>query len=102
MCIRDSQGTFFSIFHETQVKQGGGWQCWPGSGSALFFFTQCESELISVVLVDELIALGDRLSKLAEVILMIYSFNESKLVTVWAGYFQNGIGNSAKINKFCS
>jgi hypothetical protein len=21
-----NQGTFFSIFHETQVKQGGGWQ----------------------------------------------------------------------------
>ena len=56
----------------------------------------------SVVLVDELIALGDRLSKLAEVILMISSFNESKLVTVWAGYSQNGIGNSCKINKFCS
>ena len=55
----------------------------------------------SVVLVDELIALGDRLSKLAEVILMIYSFNESKLVTVWAGCSQNGIGNSCKINKFC-
>jgi len=54
------------------------------------------------VLVDELIALGDRLSKLAEVILMIYSFNESKLVTVWAGCSQNGIGNFRKINKFCS
>ena len=49
---------------------------------------------------NELAALGNRLSKLAEVILMIYSCNESKLVTVWADFSQNGIGNSCKINKF--
>lgn len=43
------------------------------------------------------VALGFAFLYLPIVLLVIYSFNESRLVTVWAGFSTNGMANCSAI-----